>query len=40
MITDIVFVRTGTPCVEAVDLMLKHDVEVSLSLIKRMLWSA
>jgi len=27
MATDIVFVRTGTPCVDAVDLMLKHDVE-------------
>jgi len=27
MVTDIVFVRTSTPCVEAVDLMLKHDVE-------------
>jgi predicted transcriptional regulator len=27
MITDIVFVRTSTPCIEAVDLMLKHDVE-------------
>jgi Mg/Co/Ni transporter MgtE len=27
MVTDIAFVRTSTPCVEAVDLMLKHDVE-------------
>jgi len=27
MVTDIAFVRTNTPCVEAVDLMLKHDVE-------------
>jgi len=27
MATDVVFVRTGTPCVHAVDLMLKHDVE-------------
>ena len=27
MITDIVFVRTSTPCIEVVDLMLKHDVE-------------
>jgi predicted transcriptional regulator len=27
MVTDIVFVRTSTPCVDAVDLMLKHDVE-------------
>lgn len=27
MVTDIVFVRTNTPCDEAVDLMLKHDVE-------------
>ena len=25
--TDIVFVRTSTPCDEAVGLMLKHDVE-------------
>jgi len=27
MIADIVFVRTNTPCVEVVDLMVKHDVE-------------
>ena len=27
MVTDIVFVRTSTPCDEAVGLMLKHDVE-------------
>ncbi|MGZ4852961.1 MAG: CBS domain-containing protein [Halobacteriota archaeon] len=27
MITDIVFARTNTPCVEVVDFMVKHDVE-------------
>jgi predicted transcriptional regulator len=27
MITELVFVRTNTPCVEVVELMLKHDVE-------------
>jgi predicted transcriptional regulator len=27
MVSDIVFVRMSTPCVDAVDLMLKHDVE-------------
>jgi CBS domain-containing protein len=27
MIADIVFARTNTPCVEVVDLMVKHDVE-------------
>jgi len=27
MVTDIVFVRTSTPCVEAVNIMLKHDVD-------------
>jgi len=27
MVTDFVFVRTSTPCVEVVDLMRKHDVE-------------
>jgi predicted transcriptional regulator len=27
MITEVMFVRTNTPCVEVIDLMLKHDVE-------------
>jgi CBS domain-containing protein len=27
MVTDLVFVRTSTPCDEAIDLMLKHDVK-------------
>ncbi len=27
MVADVAFVRTNTPCVEVVDLMLKHDVE-------------
>lgn len=27
MVTDIVFVKTGTSCVDVVDLMLSHDVE-------------
>jgi len=27
MVTDVAFVRTSTPCVEAVDLMLRHDLE-------------
>jgi predicted transcriptional regulator len=27
MVADVVFARTNTPCVDVVDLMLKHDVE-------------
>jgi predicted transcriptional regulator len=27
MITEVVFARTNTPCVEVIELMLKHDVE-------------
>jgi len=27
MVSDVLFARTNTPCVEVIDLMLKHDVE-------------